>query len=319
MVEETLESAHARDKLWLVGFGVITTLLSLVPTAYAALISNSVTLLSDLLRCCVEFLAIFLSWVVLLKISREDSTRYNYGYGKLERLSGLAVGSALLCTFMVTLACSVHRGFYPQGLQNTFFGLLFAILSVGGNGFLWFKNFRFYQVEPSPVIESQWKLFRAKTAATTTVSLSIGAELIFRSSSWSVYFDPIGSFVLSIFLLNSALTLLSNSMADLLDRAVEERVQQIIQRALRECEALYSKVSRVRSRRSGKSTYIDIFLTFPATKSLKEIHEGVMGVKCILERALPESEVVVIPLPDEFEAYSCKLWWVSEKERPTLP
>jgi ferrous-iron efflux pump FieF len=308
MAESSSTESVTKEKLFLVGIGVVTTFLSLIPTLYATMISNSVTLLSDSLRCGVEFLAIFLSWIVLFQISREDISRYNYGFGKLERFAGLAVGLALLVTFFITLSCSLHRLFYPAELHNTFFGFVFGVLSVLGNLFLWTKNHSFYRRHPSPVLDSQWRLFRAKTFATLVVAVSLGGEILLKGSILSVYLDPIGSFILSVFLLNSSLTLLSNSMADLLDRAVEERVQSIILKSLENTKEQHSGIRGVRSRRSGDNTYIDIFIKFSPDLLFSDVHERVMNIKCSLERVLPNSEVVVVPLLDAPGAYSCKLW-----------
>ena len=86
---------HRLKKENLVLVALLSTLLSLLPTAYAAFISNSTTLLADLLRCLGEFFAIVASWVVLKKMSRNDTSRFNYGYGKLEQLGGIAVAAAL--------------------------------------------------------------------------------------------------------------------------------------------------------------------------------------------------------------------------------
>ena len=170
----------------LVVVAVCTTLLSLIPTAYAALISNSTTLFADLLRCLGEFFSILVSWIVLIKISRNETSRFNYGYGKLEQLAGIAVAAALFLTFLVSLTSGIRGLLLPEKLENAEFGFIFGLLSVIGNAFLWVSNYIADARSPSPIAESQWKLFWEPPSPSPTVvqaSTSIrSARSLSRSS-----------------------------------------------------------------------------------------------------------------------------------------
>jgi cation diffusion facilitator family transporter len=289
----TTEEVRSRERI--VFWSVVATALSLIPTAYAAFISNSTTLLADLLRCVAEFVAILLSWFVLRQLSRHDPAAYNYGLGKLEQLASLAVATALFVSFLLAFGSGLARFWSPQALESTTFGFIFAILGTIGNAFLWLKDYRYYLASPSPVMESQWKLFRAKTCATTVVTLSLGLSMIFSESSVSNYFDPLGSLILSLFLLYSSYSMVSTSMPDLIDRSVDEKVQIIIHTTLTGHLDRYVALERIRTRRSGAQMFIDIFLSFDGQAPFHRVHECVMSIKSELRDRLGKAEVIVIP------------------------
>ena len=279
----------------LVAIAVITTLLSLSPTAYAALISNSTTLLADLLRCLGEFFAILASWLVLRKMSRNETSRFNYGYGKLEQLAGVAVAAALFLTFLVSIVSGIRGLIIPTKLENAEFGFLFAIASVAGNIFLWTSNYIADVRAPSPIAESQWRLFRAKACASLVVVISLGVALAFSDSAASVYVDPLGSIALSLFMLWQSYTLVSSSVPDLIDYALEETLQGTLERVLAEQQSTYLRLEKVRSRRTARKIYIEIFLAFPPELQFGDVHARVMQLKHAIEEHFPGADVTVIP------------------------
>lgn len=279
---------------------VVVTFLSLLPSAYGAYISNSTALLADLLRSTGEFFAILLSWCVIVQVARNDAATYNYGLGKLEQLASLVVATALFASFTVVFGTGISRLLNPEPLENPYFGLLFAALGTLGNGFVWMKDYQLHQKSPSPVIEAQWKLFRAKTVATSIVVITLGMSVLSTHSAFSIYLDPIGSLVLALFLLHSSYSMVSTSMPDLIDRSVDEKVQLIIFSTLHNHKDQYTSLEKVRSRRSGARMFIDIFLSFEPDTPFKEVHECVMAIKFDLKERLGRAEVIVIPsIPQE--------------------
>lgn len=274
---------------------VVVTFFSLLPSAYGAYISNSTALLADLLRSTGEFFAILLSWCVIVQVARNDAATYNYGLGKLEQLASLVVATALFASFVVVFGTGISRLLNPEPLENPYFGLLFAALGTLGNGFVWMKDYQLYQRSPSPVIEAQWKLFRAKTIATSIVVITLGTSVISTNSAFTLYLDPIGSLVLALFLLHSSYSMVSTSMPDLIDRSVDEKVQLIIFSTLHNHKEQYTSLEKVRSRRSGARMFIDIFLSFEPETPFRKVHECVMAIKFDLKERLGRAEVIVIP------------------------
>jgi ferrous-iron efflux pump FieF len=287
--------SEALSKERLVAVAVITTFLSLVPTAYAAFLSNSTTLLADLLRCVAEFAAIFLSWIILRKVAKGETSRFNYGFGKLEQLACIAVAAALFGTFLLAFVLGIRRIITPEEVVNGEFGLVLALLSVLGNGALWLLNYIAFTKSSSPVADSQWRLFRAKTLATLVVVISLSGALFLPHYSWSAYVDGVGSIGLSLFMLWSAYSLVSSSVPDLIDCALEETLEQRVREILSGFEAQYIALERMRSRRVIKRVHLELFISFNPQHSFGSVHETVMSVKAAILQHLPGADVLVIP------------------------
>jgi cation diffusion facilitator family transporter len=286
-----------RERLVLVA--VAATFISLIPTVYAAVISNSTTLLADLLRCSAEFIAIVVSWIILRKVARSDTKQFNYGFGKLEQLSCMAVGGALFVTFLLCFLSGIRRLLLPEPVVGAEFGLGLAVLSVLGNTVMWITNYRSFRRQASPVSDAQWRLFRAKTMATVVVALSLGAGIFLGSIEWTKYLDGICSILLSFFMLWSAYALVSSSVPDLIDCALEESLQVPIREVLQRHRDHYTGVHQVRSRRTGKRIFVELFISFAPLENFAKVHEIARRITNEVESTVKGAEVIVVPLMDE--------------------
>lgn len=274
---------------------VATTFLSLIPTAYVAFNSNSVVLLTDFLRCAVEFAAILLSWLIVKKISSGDHSYFDYGFGKLEQMGSLAVACALFASFVVVLALAAMRIYNPVIVENAELGLLLAVLSVGGNLSFWLYNKKLAKAEVSPILNSQSDLFRAKTIASVVVALSLAFSLGKWESSVLLYADPLGSLMLASFLLFSALRLLTSSMRDLLDCSIDEALRLKVLQILVKYESQYSGLNSILCRRVGNKAVIEITLEFLEDSLFAEIHASMNQISSEVMTSIGNCSVTIIP------------------------
>lgn len=287
------------EKYFLVVLSTATTGITLLLTGYATYISNSVTLLADFLKCLVEFLAILLAFIVIQKIQRSDKSLYNYGYGKLEQLSSTAVAFAMLCSSIVCMVTAIDRMISPEPLKNASFGLLLGILSVLGNGFLWFRFSRLMKREPSPVTGSQATLFLSKLLASFVVVLSLTLSGFHDAAPFLIYSDAVGSLAIALFLTTSAFSIGSESFSDLVDRAVDEAFQIIVLRHLVKYEEAYSGFYGIRSRQVGMRKLVQIDITLHETSTMGELKPKLKEMKKEIEAEIPQCEVVLALALDE--------------------
>ena len=271
----------------------------LVPSIVAMILSNSMTLQSNLLRSGSETLAIFFSWLTVRKAAKGTTDTYNYGYGKLENLASLVIAAVMITSLAIIFFSAIARFQDPVtigGLGTGIgIGVLFAGLAGSANAWCWLRTRRLSQKEISPIMESQWRLFRARTIANLCVIFSLVLSVSLRKYSWTVYIDPSGSIVLSGFLFFSAYGVISMSVYDLLDRTLEESLQLVILRELATYFDEYVAFHGIRSRRSGGNIYVEVFLEFDGEKRMAEVQEVIDNIKTRLEQAIPDSKIAIVP------------------------
>lgn len=270
-------------------------LLDVLFTTSAFLLANSGVLLADFLKTTIELIAITLSWVAIRRVNRGGGKKFEYGLGKLENISSLFVGLVMLLSFLIITANSVHSIIVPGHIQGI--GLWISIGSqvvyLGINGVLWLRNRRLSKSAPSPLMDSQTKLFLTRFIGNAFILLSLGLSMALSRFAWSEYIDPAASMVIALSILSATLGIFSSSLYDLLDRTLEEERQIVILAELARHFHDYEELHGIRSRRSGAQVYVEIFLEFDPEKKVAEIQRVIDSIRHDIERQLQGSSVTI--------------------------
>ena len=268
-----------------------------IPDIAAAILSGSIVLFADALKCANEILATFFAYLTLRKMAKGGAGAYDYGLGKFETITSIVTGGVMFVSLALVFFVAIYRIVNPEELvlEGAYLGVVLMTIGVCMNSWLWMKNYRLFQRSPSPIIDSQWRLFRTKAYSDLSVLLALIATLAFSHYSWSLYIDPLASFIIAGFLLTSGYRVITTSLPDLLDKTLDEELQMVIVCHLAEFFDDYTALHGVRSRRSGANVYIEIFLEFEGNRKMGEVQESINRIKASLERTIPKSSVSIVP------------------------
>lgn len=268
-----------------------------IPDIIAAVLSGSIVLFADAVKCANEIIATFFAYLTIRKMAKGGAGAYDYGMGKLETITSVVTGGVMFVSLAIVFIIALYRVAVPAELvhDGVYLGIVLMVMGVSMNSWLWMKNYRFNQREPSPIMDSQWRLFRAKAFADFSVLAALIASMELSAYSWSLYIDPLASFVIAGFLLFSGYRVITSSLPDLLDKTLDEGLQMVIVRHLALFFDDYTALHGVRSRRSGSNVYIDIFLEFDGGKKMCEVQEIINRIKSSLEAHIPKSSVSIVP------------------------
>ncbi len=277
--------------------GFIVGLIPMPPSIIAIFLANSLTIVADTIRCGLETFVIYLSWATLRKIRKGRTGHYDYGFGKVEGLVGIGVALTMIVSFTIITTGSINRFFNPVTVKGG--GMILYILLVAPffviNTRLFIRYLHLSKGKASPILESQWRLFLTKSMGNLSVLVSLGIGVVFTNHGWAKYADPAGSIVLSGFILYSAYNIVSKSVFDLADRTLDESNQMMITTELARYFDVYEQFHGVRSRRSGKKVFIEIFLEFNEECIMKEVQASIDELKTSMEEKIEGSEVWIIP------------------------
>jgi ferrous-iron efflux pump FieF len=288
---------HSRAKERSILLGLILGIFGLVTGVIAAVIANSLTLESEILKNIGLVTAVFLSYLSIRKVNRGKTEGYNYGYGKLESVSGLIVAAVLVISLIIIIGHAVERFQHPVELHEGGLDLaiIFSAVALLTSAWLWWHDYHLTKEEYSPVLESLWRMYRFKTIASILVIMSLALSAIFNDQPWASYIDPVGSVIIGLFIVQSIYNISTMSVYDLLDRALEESLQIVILKELAQYFDDYEAIHGIRSRRSGANVYVEIFLEFDGDRKMAEVQKVIDAIKTSLESKINGSEIVISP------------------------
>ena len=76
-----------------------------IPDIAAAILSGSIVLLADAIKCANEILATFFAYLTIRKMARGKKGTYDYGMGKFETVTSIITGGVML----ISLALEIGR------------------------------------------------------------------------------------------------------------------------------------------------------------------------------------------------------------------
>jgi len=268
-----------------------------IPDIVAAILSGSIVLFADAIKCANEILATFFAYLTIRKMAKGGAGTYDYGMGKMETVTSIVTGGVMFISLALVFCVAIYRIAVPAELvhEGAYLGVILMIIGVCMNSWLWRKNYRLFKKEPSPIIDSQWRLFRTKAFSDFSVLASLIASLALSHYAWSLYIDPVASFIIAGFLFFSGYRVIMSSLPDLLDKTLDEELQLVIVRELAVFFNDYTALHGVRSRRSGSNVYIELQLEFDGEKKMADVQDTINRIKASLESNIPHSTVSVVP------------------------
>jgi len=293
------EVRESRQKL--VFTGLCIDLLVLIPESIAVILSGSMTLFADIVKGANEILATTFALIIIRRVTIGGKFTYDYGMGKFESLTRIITGGVMFISIAILLLFTSHRILNPEhfDMDAAFIGIPLMLLVSITDSYHWKKNYSLAQKEPTPIMEAQWRLRRAKTFSDILILFALVLSLLLVQYSWAEYIDPIASLVIIGFLLFAGYREISSSLPDLFDKTLEEELQIVILKELVGSFDKFHEFHGVRSRRSGTRIYIDIYLGFDPEQKVGDMQESIDSLKGSLEALIPGSVVRIIPTSEK--------------------
>jgi cation diffusion facilitator family transporter len=301
--DETSQGASVAEesRQQLVFTGLCLDILILIPETAAVILSGSATLFADVVKGANEILATSFALLIIRRVTVGGKFTYDYGMGKFESLTRIITGGVMFISICILLLFTIRRFIVPEhfDMDAAIIGIPLMGLASIADSYHWQKNYLRAAKDPSPIMESQWRLRRAKTFSDLLILMTLVLSVLLVHYSWTVYIDPVVSFVIIVFLLLAGYREISSSLPDLFDQTLEEELQLVILRELSSSFDKYHEFHGVRSRRSGSRIYIDIFLGFDPAQKMGDVQEFIESLKGSLEVLIPGSVVCIIPTSDK--------------------
>jgi ferrous-iron efflux pump FieF len=279
---------------------LLAGIIPVIPALAASILSGSVAFFALTLKTINEAVSTLIAWMIAKKISRGGQGNYDYGMGKYETIARVVTGGLMLVSLVFIVLATAYRFFRPAPLvsEGVFLSIVILVISVAADVWFWVINYRIAVKESSPLMDSQWRLFRTKAVGNMVVLVTMILAIIFAGYPWVMYIDPVGSVIIIASLLVSGYGMIRTSFPDLVDRTLDEELQIVVIRELADHFDRYKQLHGVRSRRSGTSIFIEVFLEFEGEMQMCVVQEEIDRMKKDIETKIPRSSVNIIPTSD---------------------
>lgn len=170
-----------------------------IATGIPAILSKSATQIADFIRRTTELIAIIISWIVYKKIHKSEEDLVDKE--KLIRFSNLAITLAMILSGITMFAVGIARLFTYNASGKVIIGLITAIMGTLFNSFFALRYKILVSEHHNPIIERQYKLYKAKAYVDLVVLVALATVFIAPNSQLARYVDAIGCIMVAIYLI----------------------------------------------------------------------------------------------------------------------
>ncbi len=256
-------------------------------------ITDSVAMLSALIDSFLDAAASLINLFAVRHALQPADREHRFGYGKAEALAGLGQAAFISGSAVFLVIEAAQRLARPVAIENGEIGIAVSIFAIVATiGLVLYQNYVVRRTR-SLAIAADSLHYKSDLA----LNASVIVALILSGTFGVTVADPLFAIGIAAFVFYSAWRIFRKSYDELMDREFpEEQRRQIKQIATAPKEVI--DMHDLRTRSSGRDSFIQLHLELPATISLIEAHRIADIVEADLQRAFPEAEVMIHQDPE---------------------
>ena len=298
-----METKEREKKIYRVTLmGSVVNVILLVFKFIAGILGGSAAMIADAVHSLSDFLTDIIVIAFVSISSKPEDEDHDYGHGKYETLATSIIGLALLMVGLYIFyngARQIWDVMHGAEIEQPgLVALIAAIVSI----LLKEWTYRFTvsvgkKVESQAVIANAWH-HRSDALSSIGTAIGIGGAILL-GKGWAVL-DPVAALVVSVFIVKTALGLLSTSSGELLEKSLPKEVEKKIVDIV-ESEPEVSEVHHLCTRRIGSNIAIEMHIRMPGEISLKDSHTRASDIERKLRQHFGEHTHInlhVEPLKD---------------------
>lgn len=275
--------------------GSMVNVVLLVFKFVAGVLGGSAAMIADAVHSLSDFVTDLVVLVFIRLSGKPQDKGHDYGHGKYETLATALIGGMLLAVGVMICVGGVskiwdalHGVVLPQ---PGWIALVAALLSVASKEWCYRFTVRVgRQYQSSVVVANAWH-HRSDALSSVGTSVGIGGAILL-GHQWTIL-DPLTAVAVSGFIIWEAVRLIRESVGDLLEASLPDKVEQEIARLVCE-EPGVSRLHNLRTRRIGDHYAIEMHVRMPGDMTLYEAHRHATAIEQSIKHAFgPATHVIV--------------------------
>jgi len=272
-------------RLLLLSLGAALATIALKTAAWR--LTGSVGLLSDAVESVINLLAAAGALVAVRWATRPPDREHMYGHEKAEYFAAAAEGLLIVAAAGSIAWVAVERLVHPAAIEDVGAGLAVstaASLVNLGVGAVLVRSGRRHR---SIALEADGKHLLADVATSAGVIAGVAAVAL---TGWRVL-DPVVALAVAANILLTGISLVRRSGGGLMDRVLPDAERAAVDEALAPFAAEGVGFHALRTRRSGRRSFVSVHVLVPGAWSVREGHELLERVERDVREAVPGAAV----------------------------
>lgn len=237
------------------------------------LASGSVSIVSEAIHSLMDLAAAVMAAFSIRVAGKPADAEHPYGHGKVENVSGVVEALLVFAAAVVIMIEAAKKLLSREGPGNIRPGIAVMIVSGLVNFLVSRRLYKVARAEESVALEAD--ALHLKTDVYSALGVAAGlvlletARTIFKAP-WAYVLDPIIAAAVALVILREAWSMLRKAFEPLVDASLSPAELALIRDRVARHPGLAAH--NVRSRKAGKTKYVDFHLEAPPDMSVAQAH-----------------------------------------------
>jgi cation diffusion facilitator family transporter len=279
---------NSRSPVFYAVMSIVTSLFTIVVKFLAYFLTGSVGLLSDALESFVNLAAALVALATLSYAHSGADADHNFGHEKAEYFSSGIEGALIFVAAGAIVWSALPRLLAPQPIEQVGLGLALSVVAAGANLLCGWSLLKGARDHRSITLEAD--AHHLLTDVWTTAGVIVGVGLVVITG-WLIL-DPLIAIAVAVNILWTGYRLMRRSFDGLMDRAIPDAERNQIVTVLEQVKSIGGDYHRLRTRTSGKVSFVDVHVLVPGAMSVLEGHDLVEKLENEIREKVPHVEVL---------------------------
>jgi cation diffusion facilitator family transporter len=263
----------------------------------AGAITGSIAIITEAIHSAIDLLASIVAFFSVRAADEPADREHPYGHEKLENLAAAIEGMLILVGAGIIIFEATRRLAIGSEIEDLGIGIAVIAFSAVANIGVSTLLYRRAKSLGSPALEGDAAHLR--TDAMTSGGVLLGLLLV--EITGEPAFDSIAALGVACAIVVAGVRILTRSSRVLVDEAPPpaelDRIESVIAAERRRAPEV-AGYHKLRARRAGAHSYIDLHLQFRSGTSLEQAHATAHSIRGAIEREFPNSEVLIHTEPE---------------------
>ncbi len=268
---------------------IISNGLIIVFKLVAGIITGSISIISEAIHSMSDFLASVLTFFAVMRSSQPADRDHPFGHGKYEDVAGFIEGILILLAslFIMGESCKKIIGNNYSEFNSTL-GIIVMSIAIVAN--LSVSSYLFAVAKKTDSVALKADAKHLCTDVYSSLGVLIGLILI--KITGLTLLDPIIAILVAFIILKTGISIIKETLNNLLDGTLPDEDIKIIENVINECENIYG-FTNLKSRKSGSNRDIDITILCEESMSIKDCHDICDVLETKIKEMLPNTLITI--------------------------
>jgi cation diffusion facilitator family transporter len=276
--------SHPRRLAWI---AIAAAVLTISLKGAAAVITGSVSLLSDALESTINLTTATMTLIVLFIVARPADDEHAYGHGKAEYLSSGAEGGLILAAAAGIIFVAIRRLINPQPVSHIDIGLIAIVLATLINLGVGLGMIRVGKRQRSIALEADGR--HLMTDVLTSIGVILGVLVV--NVTGVVQLDPIIAIFFAGNIAVTGVRLILRSARGLMDTSLPREEIRAIAAVLDQLGKEGIQYHALRTRQAGARSFVSVHIQVPGGWTVLQGHDLLERIDLELHKAVPNLTV----------------------------